>query len=193
MTRIAAAILAAGESRRLGRPKQLLPFRGTTLLRAIACEACISACDRVAVVVGAHAASVAGTVQGLPVAVVPNVLWQEGMAASIRCAVAWAVRGGSDALALLVCDQPALNAAHLDRLVAEYRVHRHPIASRYAGALGVPAVFGAAEFPQLFALSGDIGARRVLAATRPHAVDWPDGACDVDTAPVAHDVLDVGA
>ena len=193
MKRVAAAILAAGASRRLGQPKQLLPFRGTTLVRAITAEVCTSRCQRVGVIVGAHAAQVAATVADLPVAVVPNVLWQEGLAASIRCAVSWAVRSGTDALALLVCDQPGLTASHLDRLVAEHVASGRPVASRYADTVGVPAVFGASEFPQLFALTGDRGAQRVLGRTHARVVDWPEGACDIDTLQVARDVLDLEA
>jgi molybdenum cofactor cytidylyltransferase len=186
---IGAAILAAGASGRLGRAKQLLPCRGTTLVRAVAREVCSSRVDRVAVVVGAQAVRIAHAVAGLPVAVEANWLWPEGMASSLRCAVAWAIRTRCDALCVLACDQPRLTAAHVDRLVAAFVAigGAAPIASAYAGCLGVPAVFPATAFAALLGLSGDHGAVRLLAACGVGAVDWPDGIGDVDVkADVAH-------
>ena len=116
---------------------------------------------------------------GLPVASLANVLWTEGMASSIRCAVAWAVRSSCEALLVALCDQPRLTAAHLETLLQVYRRSPGPVASRYAGTLGAPAIFDRASFPALFALTGDAGASRLLASATP--VDWPDGALDVDT------------
>ena len=187
MRRTAVAILAAGESRRLGRPKQLLPFRGTTLVRAIAGEVCASGCAHSAVILGAHAAAVSGALSGLPVALVPNILWGEGMASSIRCATAWAMRVGCDALVLCVCDQPALCGDHVRQLVTSHREQRRTVGSRYEQTVGVPAVFGSCDFPQLLALTGDTGARGLLAGAP--AIDWPEGACDLDTPEMARHVL----
>ena len=180
---IGAAILAAGGSRRLGHPKQLLPFRGTTLLRAVAREVCAARCDRVAVVLGAHAGAVAPTIADLPIAPLSNVLWSEGIASSIRCAVAWAMQSALDALLLVVCDQPQLTAQHVDRLIAAHRATGRAVASRYSDVAGVPAIFGGADYPALCGLSGDIGARGLCAASA--MIDWPEGAFDVDTPGLA--------
>jgi CTP:molybdopterin cytidylyltransferase MocA len=176
---IAAALLAAGASRRLSRPKQLLPCRGAPLVRAVASELSATCCDRVVVVLGAHAGVVAPALAGLPIALEVNVLWSEGIASSIRCAVAWALRAGCDRLALVACDQPRLRAAHVDALIALHRTCAGIVASRYAGVAGTPAVFGASDFPSLVALAGDSGARHLLASAR--TIDWPAGAYDVDT------------
>jgi CTP:molybdopterin cytidylyltransferase MocA len=176
---IAAAILAAGSSSRLGRPKQLLPFRGTTLLRAVAEQTCAASFDRVAVVLGAHAGTIAPTLDGLPLAPLANVLWTEGVASSIRCAVAWALRSACDAILLLVCDQPRLTSSHLENLLSAYRASRRRVASRYANIVGVPAVFDRADFPRLGGLSGDAGAQCMLEDA--NIVEWPDGALDIDT------------
>ncbi len=182
-TKVAAVVLAAGESQRLGRPKQLLPFRGRPLLRAVASEACASSCQRVVVVVGANEESVRDSLGGLPVTMASNPGWREGLASSIRCGVAWAEREGCDAVLLLVCDQPELTSSHLDRLVASHAAGGAPIvASSYAGTLGVPALFGRASFAPLLALRGTEGAKRVIrAARRLVAIDWPAGGVDVDT------------
>lgn len=177
--RVAGLVLAAGGSRRLGRPKQLLGYRGTTLLRVITGEICESCCDRVAVVLGAHAGSIAPTLDGLPVAQLANVLWSEGIASSIRCAAGWAIQAACDALVLAVCDQPRLTAAHVDALIGAHRETGGAVASRYGDRPGVPAIFPARDYPRLCALTGDEGARRLLRGV--HHVDWPDGAHDVDT------------
>jgi CTP:molybdopterin cytidylyltransferase MocA len=191
MMRVAAAILAAGASRRLGRPKQLLPYRDTTLLRAVAVEVCAAACDHVIVIVGAYASAVSANVAGLPLSVVRNIHWREGVASSIRRAISWAVRAEYDGLALIVCDQPRLTRAHLDRLIALHRVTGRPAASRYDGIVGVPAVFGAHEFAALATLTGDVGARRLLASSAVATIDWPDGIFDIDSEAQARCALEL--
>jgi CTP:molybdopterin cytidylyltransferase MocA len=179
---IACAILAAGASRRLGRPKQLLPIQGQSLLRRVAIEACGSACARVAVVLGAQAAIIAPTLAGLPVTRLENDSWSEGMASSIRRAVAWASDTQSEALILCVCDQVALTASHLDRLIGTFRGSRSSmVGSAYGGICGVPALFGSDRFPALRRLSGDRGAMGILRADLDTiAVSWTAGERDLD-------------
>jgi xanthine dehydrogenase accessory factor len=179
---VTCAILAAGASRRFGGPKQLAEIDGAPMLRRIAAQACRSSCARVAVVLGARADTIGPTLDGLPIERVDNPGWSEGMASSIRAAVAWARARGAGALLLAVGDQPALDAAHLDALIAASQGGQQLAASRYAGVLGPPAVFPASAFAQLETLTGDLGARALLRAAdaRVAAVDWPEGAHDVD-------------
>jgi xanthine dehydrogenase accessory factor len=181
--RVVAAILAAGQSKRLGRPKQLISYDGQPLVRRIAETTLDSSCDAVAVVVGAHAEETMSTLVRLPLEIIANADWMEGMASSIRAAVAWAATRDADALLLAVCDQPLLTTSHLDRLVRAWRAAPDVlVASRYDGVLGVPAIFDRRRFPVLASLFGDHGARGILRAARVLiAIDWPDGAVDVDT------------
>jgi xanthine dehydrogenase accessory factor len=179
---IACAILAAGASRRLGRPKQLVQVGGQSLLRRIAVEACASTCARVAVVLGAHTDAIFPTLIGLPVTRLDNDRWTEGMASSIRRAVAWAEETGSQALVICVCDQLALEAAHLDRLIATYRSSpASMIGSAYAGLCGVPALFARDRFAALGRLQGDRGAIGLLRDDPGTiGVPWEAGRLDLD-------------
>jgi CTP:molybdopterin cytidylyltransferase MocA len=181
--RIVAAILAAGESRRLGRPKQLISYDGEPLVRRIAETTLESTCDGVGVVVGAHAEETMLALHRLPLEIVANTQWTEGMASSIRAGVEWARARDADAILLTVCDQPRLTTSHLDRLIRAWRATPDVlVASRYGGVLGVPAIFDRRRFPLLAALFGDHGARGILRAARVLvAIDWPDGLFDVDT------------
>jgi CTP:molybdopterin cytidylyltransferase MocA len=180
--RVAGIVLAAGESRRLGRPKQLVPYRGQPLLRALTSQVCASRCDRVGVVVGGGDPAIEACLERLSVQVVANPDWAEGMASSIRRGVAWAAGEGCDRVILLVCDQPALCTAHVDALLDAWQPGTHVVASRYGGALGVPALFARPMFGVLLGLQGASGAKAVIRAERdPVAIDWPDGAFDVDT------------
>lgn len=179
---VAALVLAAGASRRFGQPKQLVSVDGMPLVRCIA-ERARAACPDVCVVLGSCSDRVALALSGLDVALVYATDWFAGMGASLRAGVAWAEAASHDSVIILTCDQPRLTSAHVAALVSAHEAHAGAlVASRYADTLGVPAVFGRAHFPALLALGGDRGARALL---RSHpdvvAIDWPDGALDIDT------------
>jgi molybdenum cofactor cytidylyltransferase len=182
MNRLGCAILAAGASRRLGCPKQLLPFKGNELVRHLTLEALASRSDEVAVVVGAHGERVAAALQGLPVTCIVNLQWREGIASSIRYAAHWANRQHLDALMLVLSDQPYLDSTHLDRLAAEHAAGANFVASCYGGVIGAPALFAAMAFNLLLTLEGDAGAGTLL-RQRPstRSIEWPEGAIDIDT------------
>ncbi len=187
MSGVACAVLAAGASARLGRPKQLVDAgQGETLLGRTLRVARSSACARVAVVLGAHRAQIAAALAGEGdgrgpggAEVLVNEGWSEGVASSIRVAAAWAEALPCAGLLLLVCDQPLLTVVHLDALVAAFTAGGGAVGSAYAGVLGVPAIFDRARYPALRALQGDRGARGLLHGAL--AIDWPAGALDVDT------------
>jgi molybdenum cofactor cytidylyltransferase len=181
---IAAVVLAAGASQRLGEPKQLIQVAGESLLRCTARLAIESGCAPVTVVLGFRPDRMAPELEGLNVQTVLNSQWTEGMGASLRTGVAAAVRSEVDGLLVLVCDQPRLTAAHLHALLALHRQARPAItASLYAGRPGVPAIFAPSTFSQLLAVRGDRGARDVIRefAASLQTLPWPDGAMDVDS------------
>jgi len=178
---IGAALLAAGASRRLGSPKQLLQVNGRSFVRHAA-ECARGAGLRLAVVVGHAAGAVVDSLEGLELETLENPLWSEGIASSLRVAVSWAERSNLEALLILLSDQPHLQTLHLERLCARYRQHECLVASAYAGTHGVPALFPARYYAELASLRGDRGAASVLRRSAELiGVDWPPGAIDVDT------------
>ncbi|HTW46484.1 MAG TPA: nucleotidyltransferase family protein [Acidobacteriaceae bacterium] len=179
----AAVVLAAGASRRLGRPKQLVQVEGESLLRRTARLALEAGCALVIVVLGFEAERLRAELAGLPVEVTINANWSSGMGSSLACGVAAArrMRPEMDALLLLVCDQARLTADHLRRLLARHASGSVAVtASGYAGRFGVPAVFAPGLIPELERIEGDHGARKLILRSNPRIVDWPDGADDVD-------------
>jgi CTP:molybdopterin cytidylyltransferase MocA len=181
---VASVVLAAGGSSRLGVPKQLLELAGKPLIRHAVEAACASRCEHVAVVLGANAPAVSRALGVTRATTLLNASWSSaGMSSSLHVAVHWAVRVGAHALLLCVCDQPLLRVAQLDRLLAAYASQRRCVASRYQGALGVPALIPAEHFPALLAIHGDRGAAPLLrSGIDVGALDWPEGAVDLDTA-----------
>jgi len=183
---VAAVILAAGGSRRLGKPKQLLPFDGQSLLRRCVRAVLDSRCSRVVVVTGAFAEACAAEVSDLPVDVIHNPLWADGMAGSVGVGIHELIARGQapTAVVLTVCDQPFLSPSIIDQLLDKQLASgRGIVASAYHGTFGVPALFQARYFSALLNLKADVGAR-VLFREFPadlDSIEFPGGAIDIDT------------
>jgi molybdenum cofactor cytidylyltransferase len=180
---VATIILAAGASRRLGRPKQLVEYDGRTLLvRAITAAQGVG---EVFVVLGAGAEEIRKELGGDAVRVVFNSEWEEGIASSIRAGVKVALEKEADGVLLMACDQPRVTAEHLGELRWSFEEcgGGRIVASEYAGVFGIPAVFPRAEFATLLALKGDEGARKILrnAGAEIVAVKLAGGELDIDT------------
>lgn len=182
----AVIILAAGKSGRMGSPKQLLPYNGKTLLEHAANEAKLSNAGSVTIVLG-HAADeiIAGTrLSG--VHLVKNENWESGIASSIIAGIKVLIREhpDTDAAILLVSDQPYIDSALLNQIIAKQQESDSPmVACEYDGGLGVPALFHKFLFSQLLALEGDVGAKKLI-HQNPNLVarvQFPLGHVDVDT------------
>ena len=188
-----ALILAAGGSRRLGRPKQLLEFQGEFLLERAIRLATEAGAVRVFAVMGAHFEIIRASVHFSGAIPVINDRWQQGIATSIVAGLHAVDSLGPKPSGVLVmsCDQPRLTADHLRTLIDEFNAQAEPaiVASAYAGVHGVPAIFPRAVFPHLMNLSGDKGARALLAKP-PCALiahEFPGGEIDIDLpADLAH-------
>lgn len=180
---VAAIILAAGASRRLGQPKQLLVYKGETLLGRSIRLANEAGVAPVCAVLGAHAEVIRASVEPSGATVVVNDEWEQGIASSIHAGL-HALHPDTPGVLILSCDQPRLTARHLRALIEAFAAQASPaiVASAYAGVHGVPAVFPRVVFGELLALRGDRGARALLAhpPCSLTAVAFPGGEADID-------------
>jgi molybdenum cofactor cytidylyltransferase len=156
-------VLAAGSSRRLGRPKQLLPYQGTTLLGWAVGQAERSPdLDEVLVVVGHVAADILpglALARARPVVAVGSA---EGCSASYRAGLASADPAAA-AVMILLGDQPGVGAAEIGQVAAVWRADGGEIlVASYRDTLGHPLIFGRRLFPELVALRGDKAAWKLL-------------------------------
>lgn len=181
--RHALLVLAAGGSRRLGEPKQLLRLDGESLVRRAVRSGLATDPTQALLVLGAAADAVRAEVADLPVTPLVCDHWQAGLGASLATGVAALGEDIASALVVL-CDQPALDGTHLQALVAAWRKDpAQAAASAYAGVLGVPALLPRAWFEELATGRDDRGARELLRRHAPQvsAVAAPGLAQDLDT------------
>ena len=183
---VGAVVLAAGSSSRMGSPKQILQYRGESLLRRAALAALGAGLRPVVVVTGANAELSRGELEGLDVREVLNTRWETGMASSIRAGVEGLVGANPNAPAavLMLCDQPHLTSEIISGLVKAHGATGSPVvASEYGGGFGVPALFDRTLFAELARLEGAAGAKLVIKrhASEAHFIPFPGGEVDVDT------------
>ena len=183
MSAIGVVLLAAGGSGRMGTPKQLLEFGGKPLVRHSA-EVALAAFESLIAVVGASAAEVEAALAGLPVQVVHNARWKDGVGTSIQAGVQRAAELGLEGVVLLPADQPLVTADHLRALREHQGTSGKPIvASRYAGTVGVPVLFSRRYFPHLLQLVPTQGCKGIIMSNEQDAllVDCQAAEFDIDT------------
>jgi molybdenum cofactor cytidylyltransferase len=181
-----AIILAAGQSSRLGIPKQLLHHRGKTLLQHTIDITKQASVRSIIVVLGANYELLTKEIDLTGIHVVRNNDWHTGIASSICCGINYALKIDplSDAAILMVCDQPHINASLLyDLQNAQKSTGKPIVASKYGDTIGIPALFHKSLFDRLLKLSGDTGAKKIM-QQYPHllaTVPFPLGSIDIDT------------
>ena len=186
MLEVGLILLAAGNSSRLGSPKQLLPYSGTTLLQHAMRAASASKCAPLLLVLGANADSIYQGIDAGRFAFCVNDRWSEGMASSIRYGLEQIrrLRTDLDGVLIMGCDQPFISSKVIDDLLERFESLEHlVVASKYGQTIGIPAVFHESLFPDLNEISGDKGAKSVIHKYDEHVsyVDFPRGEVDIDT------------
>ena len=182
----AIVVLAAGMSSRLGSPKQLLEYKGKSLMQHAADTALQTNMQPVVIVIGANSDAIKKQTGVMKAAVVENEGWLEGMASSLRCGLAAVlkIQPGADGIIFMVCDQPYVTESLLDCLLqVQHETGMPIIASRYEDNLGTPALFHKSFFAELMKLKGDTGARKLIKLHEDlvKTVAFPKGAIDINT------------
>lgn len=182
--RVAAIVLAAGAGMRMnGRIKQLLPWRGKTLIENAIALAMRSHAYETVVVLGAHADAIQSVVEKTGARIVVNPQWEDGHSTSIRAGLN-ALAPEIAAAIFVNMDQPFLTREVVDAIIQRYRETDAPIvASIFAGQRSSPVLFHRAHFPELENLQGEQGGRELLAKYPVARIEFDDAwlGIDVDT------------
>lgn len=184
--KIGIIILAAGNSSRLGEPKQLLKFKDQTLIRRAVKTAIETKAEKIVVVLGANFELIKKEIEDLNCAIVFNENWSVGMSSSIKSGLEKLLEIAPEISGAVIslCDQPVVRKKHFDELIEKSFQTRKPIVSAfYNEKFGVPALFSKENFPDLMNLEGDRGARKLLNddSENIEKVEMSEAAFDVDT------------
>ena len=168
----------------MGRLKQLLPYRGRTLVEHSVRQAREAGFRPIVVVVGAEAETVSAALAGEPVLIAHNQAWESGMGSSIAAGMGRIEASDAEAVAILLADQPLVTSGHLIAMATLLeRADVSMVGAEYNGTLGVPALFKTGMFPLLAALPPEAGARHLLRGSGSEIAVFPlpEAAMDVDT------------
>jgi molybdenum cofactor cytidylyltransferase len=163
---IAALVLAAGGSSRLGAPKQLLRWGDNTLLGHVLDTLRELPFDEVFVVIGANGDEILDQVDLSGTSVIENPEWEEGMASSLRVGLDAVLRlSRADAVVIFLGDQPDISEEVVNGLIEARRsTKRQAIVPKYRYVWGNPVLVERSLWPRLMSLEGDEGAKRLLQA-----------------------------
>lgn len=161
---ISVIVLAAGESKRMGRMKQLLPFRNSTIIEQVVSNVVDADISEIIVVLGHQDRRIAHRLAGKPLKTVLNRDYRQGMSSSIKCGLDH-ISETAAAVMIVLGDQPLIGRDIIDKLVAEFaRNKRGIVAPVHQGRRGHPVIFAARYNSELARLEGDTGAKKVIEA-----------------------------
>lgn len=177
--------MAAGSSSRLGQPKQLLPFKGSTLIAhsiAVA-KAFSTSCF---LVLGSNFELIKKNIDSQQLNIIKHKNWEHGLGSSISFGLKNLLIEQSDIenVILMLCDQPFVSAELLNKLqLAQLNEGKSIVACSYYNSYGVPAIFNKKHFEELLALSGEVGAKNIISNNIDNVqfVEFPKGDIDIDT------------
>jgi molybdenum cofactor cytidylyltransferase len=185
---VGAVLLAAGQASRMGRPKQLLRWKGKPLLgHALETALHIARADACIVVGGAYPEEIEAVAGGYPgVQTTHNPDWATGMGSSIACGVRALLASVPtlDGILIMLADQPLVQVPQVEALLQAWESSALDfVAACYEEQAGVPALFSASLFPSLLGLQGQSGAKALFKdpALQGVLLPMPEAACDLDT------------
>jgi molybdenum cofactor cytidylyltransferase len=181
--KIAALLLAAGSSQRMGETNKLLATLDGKPLARVAAEAALgSGATSLTVVTGYAPSAVRAALVGLEFKLVHNPNFADGLSTSLRAGLA-SIPGDVDGVVVLLADMPGVTATTVDRLIDTFRPG-YIVVPTFDGRRGNPVVWSRRFFPDLTAVVGDTGGRRIIEANREAVIEveiGPAVAVDVDT------------
>jgi molybdenum cofactor cytidylyltransferase len=180
---ITGIVLAAGGSERMGRPKQLLSWKGSSLIQYIVSTVINAGMDHTLVVLGAFEDRVREEINNLPVEIVVNPQWEAGQSTSVQAGIS-AVPENSGSVIIFLVDQPHLSKTLIRSLVERHAETLSPIiAPIVAGQRGNPVLFDRSTFDKFLAIHGDAGGRQIFSQYQVSWITWHDEAIlfDIDT------------
>lgn len=179
---VVGLVLAAGGSRRLGQPKQLVEYQGKPLITRAVEQLLFAGCSSVITVLGANANIFLPAIEHLPTRIVINGNWPMGIGNSISFALQH-VDCSAAGLLISLCDQPLIETEHYRQLIHLILSGGHSIvATEYpCNQSGVPAAFANQLYDQLNRLEGDIGARKIIQTNNHFSLKPIGRVLDIDT------------
>jgi len=160
---LAAAILAAGESRRMGEPKALVSVQGLTFVEHLFAATRLPRVGITRIILGAHAAEISAKLKFDPAMIVVNPDWPSGQLSSVHAAIRSLPADTTDGIILCPVDHPLVSRRLISELIAQFDSSRKAIAlPTYRGKRGHPAIFRATLYDELLAASPEVGARQVV-------------------------------
>ncbi|MEM7713509.1 MAG: nucleotidyltransferase family protein [Cyanobacteria bacterium P01_A01_bin.68] len=186
MKDIGLIILAAGKASRMGKPKQLLTYQGSSLISNAVKTGVNSTCKPVIVVLGSYSEQIKPEIDKLPVQIIENLDWETGMSSSIRVGINLINQSNPnlDAVIIALADQPLISEAVFNQLIEKYQdTNNKIIAAAYDDIVGVPALFDKTFFSELMNIEGDRGAKALMRKYKNEVltIPIPEAAIDIDT------------
>ena len=183
----AIIILAAGASSRMGAPKQLLLVDGKTLIKRICDTAMDTPCHPIVAVLGANRNLIRQETERMPITVIDNPQWENGISSSIKMGLAGAymTEKAIEAAIFLTVDMPYVSAELINKMIEKAKSDEKTeiVACKYDSQMGIPVLFKRTLFTDLLELTGDEGAKKVVMKNKDKTafIDFPEGKLDLDT------------
>lgn len=183
----AIIILAAGASSRMGMPKQLLMIEGKTLIKRVSDLAMNTSCHPIVVVLGANRNDIRSELDKMPITIIDNPKWEDGVSSSIKMGLvgAYMTQKDIDAVIFLTVDMPFVSVSLINKMLIEanQNLDSQVVACNYEKQSGIPVLFKRSLFNDLLELKGDEGAKKIVKQNKDKStfIDFPEGKFDLDT------------